>query len=161
MKNMWWLLLSGFVIFADQVSKALAVKYLVLYQSVPWMPFLKITLAHNTGAAFSLLGAASGWQRWFFALIAIFASVFCLAWLHRLSAGNKITCFAISLLLGGALGNLWDRLSLGYVIDFVDFYIKDWHWPIFNIADAAICVGAFILLIFSFKKQETTHGHNA
>ncbi len=154
LRNFYWLLLSVAILAFDQLTKYLAVKYLVLYQPMPLMPSFNITLAHNTGAAFSLLGSAGGWQRWFFAGVALLASIVCVGWLYRLPAKQRFTASAISLILGGALGNLWDRLQYGYVIDFIDFYLQDWHWPVFNIADAAICIGVSLLIFTSFKPQE-------
>lgn len=154
-KNLSWLIISFLIIFLDQLSKQLAIKYLTLYQAKPLMPFFNLTLAHNTGAAFSLLGTAGGWQRWFFAGIAIVASIGGTVWLYRLPAKDKLSAFAISLILSGALGNLWDRLVYGYVIDFIDFYINDWHWPVFNIADSAICIGVALLIITTLRKQES------
>lgn len=153
-KNLVWLLLSIVIIFFDQLTKLYAIKYLSLYQPLPLMPFFNLTLAHNTGAAFSFLGAESGWQRWFFVGTALIVSMLCLAWLYRLPTKGKLLLAAIGLLLGGALGNLWDRLVYGYVIDFIDLYVGDWHWPIFNIADAAICIGVAIIAITSLKKQD-------
>ena len=153
-KNLVWLLLSLAIVCFDQLSKLYAVKYLSLYQPLPLVPFFNLTLAHNTGAAFSFLGSAGGWQRWFFAFIALVVSIACLVWLYRSPARGKLLLAAISLLLGGALGNLWDRLAYGYVIDFIDLYVGDWHWPIFNIADAAICIGVAIIAMTSLKKQD-------
>lgn len=155
-KNLYWLLLSIIVIILDQLTKCWAVKELTLYQPLPLVPYFNLTLAHNTGAAFSLLGTAGGWQRWFFTAIAVLASAVCTVWLYRLPVNNRWSAAAISMLLGGALGNLWDRLMLGYVIDFIDLYVNDWHWPVFNVADIAICLGVGILAVTSFRQPGTS-----
>lgn len=153
-KNLYWLLLSMIVIILDQLTKYLAVNHLTLHQPVPLMPFFNLTLAHNTGAAFNFLGSAGGWQRWFFIGFAMLVSISCSIWLYRLPAKHCLNAAAISLIIGGALGNIWDRLNYGYVIDFIDFYVNDWHWPIFNVADSAICIGVGLLAYLSFTTQE-------
>lgn len=154
-KKSIWLLVTLSIIFLDQISKYYALHYLNLYESLPLIPYINLTLAHNYGAAFSFLSGSSGWQRWFFISIAFFVSMGSLLWLYRTTTKNKMLLLGISLILGGAIGNLWDRLYYGYVIDFIDFYIHDWHWPIFNIADSAICIGAVLTcLIASYEKQD-------
>jgi signal peptidase II len=109
-------------------------------------------LTYNTGAAFSILSEASGWQRWFLSGIAAGASILIIYLLIKYTA-NKLFCLALSLILGGALGNLWDRITLGHVVDFLDFYIGSYHWPAFNIADSAIFIGAALLIIDSFRQK--------
>jgi len=153
-KNLYWLLLSILIIAIDQCSKYLAVKYLTFHQPVPLIPFFNLTLAHNTGAAFNFLGSAGGWQRWLFVGFAILVTVMCSLWLYRLPTKSRLNAAAISMVIGGAIGNVWDRLDYGYVIDFIDFYVNDWHWPIFNIADSAICIGVAILAYISFTTQD-------
>ncbi len=149
-----WLTLSVLVLFLDQASKWLVVQSMQLYQSIPLMPGFNLTYVHNTGAAFSLLSEAGGWQRWFFAFIALAISVILTLWLMRLKQHETLMAAALSLILGGAIGNLVDRLLYGYVIDFLDLYYQNWHWPAFNIADSAICVGvAFMLLESSIHKK--------
>ncbi len=149
-----WLNLSLLVLILDQASKWLVVQSMQLYQSIPLMPGFNLTYVHNTGAAFSLLSEAGGWQRWFFAFIALAISVILTLWLMRLKQHETLMAAALSLILGGAIGNLIDRLLYGYVIDFLDLYYQNWHWPAFNIADSAICVGvAFMLLESSIHKK--------
>jgi len=147
-----WLSIVGVVIALDQVSKWLMVSWLSLYETVAVMPFFNLTMAHNTGAAFSFLAQAGGWQRWFFVGLASVISVVLIVWLTKV-ADKKLEAFSISLILGGALGNLIDRVNLGYVIDFLDVYYGTYHWPAFNIADSAIVVGACLLIIDSFRSK--------
>jgi signal peptidase II len=144
---MKWLSVSLLVLVLDQASKLLADAMLALHQPVMLIPSLAITKAYNSGAAFSFLGDASGWQRWFFVGLAVLVSAVLLVWLQRLKASERRTALALSLILGGAVGNLVDRVIYGYVIDFIDVYYGSWHWPIFNIADSAITVGAGLLLL--------------
>ncbi len=124
-----------------------------LHQPVPVIPFLNLTLTHNTGAAFSFLSDAGGWQRWFFAGLTIVVSIIIVVWLARLKPGQRWLPVSLSLVLGGALGNLWDRLAIGAVVDFIDVYYRTWHWPAFNLADSAICVGAVMLVVSTFKED--------
>jgi signal peptidase II len=145
-----WLWLVAVVIILDQFSKQLVVNHLVLHQALPLLPSLNLLRAENTGAAFSFLSGASGWQRWFFIGLAVTISVLLLVWLGRLSAGHRLQAGALALILGGALGNLCDRVLHGYVIDFIDVYYRDWHFPVFNIADSAITVGAILLILDTF-----------
>ena len=152
LRNLRWLWLSAAVIGLDQLSKAMASRILDLHQPVPVMPFLNLTLTHNTGAAFSLLSDAGGWQRWFFAGLTIVVAIIIVVWLTRLTAGLRWLAAALSLVLGGALGNLWDRLVIGAVVDFIDVYYGTWHWPAFNVADSAICVGAVMLVVSTLKE---------
>lgn len=141
-----WLWLALLVVVLDQLSKVVVSHWLQLYESVAVLPFFSFTLLHNPGAAFSFLADAGGWQRWFFTAIALFVSVVITVWLRRLPAEEKWQAAALALILGGALGNVIDRLRFGYVVDFLDFYYQQWHWPAFNIADSAITVGVAILL---------------
>ncbi|MEI7993762.1 MAG: signal peptidase II [Methylococcaceae bacterium] len=145
-----WLGLSLLVIFLDQVSKLAIAGSMQLYQSIPVMPFFKLTYVHNTGAAFSFLSEAGGWQRWFFAALALVISGVIAVWLARLKHDETLLAVALSLVLGGAIGNLIDRLVYGYVIDFLDVYYQTWHWPAFNIADSAITIGVILMLMESF-----------
>ncbi|MDH3987460.1 MAG: signal peptidase II, partial [Gammaproteobacteria bacterium] len=148
---MKWLWVSMVVLLLDQCTKLLADAMLVLHQQVTLIPFLALFKAYNPGAAFSFLSDASGWQRWFFVVLALVVIVILLVWLLRLPAAEKATSLALALILGGAAGNLIDRLVYGYVIDFIDVYYGSWHWPAFNVADAAISVGAFLLLLDAFR----------
>jgi len=153
LRNLRWLWLSAAVIGLDQLSKAMASRILDLHQPVPVMPFLNLTLTHNTGAAFSFLSDAGGWQRWFFTGLTIVVAIIIVVWLTRLKAGLRWLAAALSLVLGGALGNLWDRLVIGAVVDFIDVYYGTWHWPAFNVADSAICVGAVMLVVSTLKEE--------
>jgi signal peptidase II len=153
-----WVWLSLGVVLLDQLSKYLAVKHLVLNAPLAVFPGFNLTLVYNTGAAFSLLRDAGGWQRWLFVALAVAIAVFILIWLWRLPVRRNWLGCALALVLGGALGNLWDRVSLGYVIDFIDLYYAHWHWPAFNLADSAITAGAIMLVIdtFWFDRAEVT-----
>jgi signal peptidase II len=146
-----WLWLSALVVVLDLASKALATHYLVLYQPVPVFPGFNWLLAHNFGAAFNFLSNESGWQRWFFSVIAVSVSVGITIWIKRLNSTQTWLAAALALVLGGALGNLWDRVTLGYVVDFIDVYYQQRHWPAFNLADSAISVGAVLLVIDSLR----------
>ncbi len=148
-----WLWLSALVAALDLATKAVASHYLVLYQPVPVFPGFNWTLAHNSGAAFSFLASESGWQRWFFSVIALVVSIGITIWIKRLKPTETWLAVALALVLGGAIGNLWDRVTLGYVVDFIDVYYQQSHWPAFNIADSAICVGAVLLIIDSFRGE--------
>jgi signal peptidase II len=118
------------------------------------VPYFNFTLAYNYGAAFSFLADAGGWQRWFFTGLAAIFSVVMFVWITRLKSSAKLEAISLSLSLGGAIGNLVDRLIFGYVIDFLDVYYQSYHWPAFNIADSAICIGAVLLILDSFKKKD-------
>ncbi|MGR9100029.1 MAG: signal peptidase II, partial [Gammaproteobacteria bacterium] len=118
--------------------------------SIAVLPYFNLTYVHNTGAAFSFLSDAGGWQRWFFAGLAVVISAVLGVWLDRLKKSEILLAVSLSLVLGGAIGNLIDRLVYGYVIDFLDFYYKSWHWPAFNVADSAISLGVALMLLESF-----------
>ncbi len=148
-----WLWLTGFIFALDVLTKIWASSSLALYEVVPVIPYFNIMLAHNSGAAFSFLADAGGWQRWFFTAIALVVSVVITVWLKRLPASEKLQAVALASILGGALGNVLDRVLHGYVVDFLDFYYQDSHWPAFNIADIAIVVGAALLIWHSFFCQ--------
>jgi signal peptidase II len=145
-----WLGLSLLAVILDQASKLAITGSMQLYQSIAVMPFFNLTYVRNTGAAFSFLSEAGGWQRWFFAGLAVVISAVIAVWLARLKPGETLLAAALSLVLGGAIGNLIDRLAYGYVIDFLDVYYQDWHWPAFNIADSAITLGVVLMLAESF-----------
>lgn len=153
-----WLLLAIVVLFVDQITKYCALNYLPFGEAKRILPFFNFTLAYNTGAAFSFLNSAGGWQMWFFAAIAVVVSTIILIWLVRLPPGSHWVSCALALILGGALGNLWDRVQYGYVIDFLDFHFKQYHWPIFNMADTAITIGAIMLLIDVFFNDNQNRG---
>ena len=145
-----WLWLSLLAVVLDQGSKFVIDSSMRLYQTIPVLPYFNLTYVHNTGAAFSFLSDAGGWQRWFFAGLAILISGVIAVWLARLKQHETLLAIALSLVLGGAIGNLIDRLAYGYVIDFLDVYYGTWHWPAFNIADSAITLGVMLMLAESF-----------
>lgn len=142
-----WLWLAAAVLVVDQLTKLWVSAALRLYEEVVLLPFLNVTLVHNTGAAFSFLSSASGWQRWFFILLALAVSAAIVVWLRRIGREQRWVPAGLALILGGALGNVWDRLAYGHVVDFIDVHYGGWHWPAFNAADSAITVGAAILIL--------------
>ena len=148
--NLWWVGLAILAIILDQWTKWIAVTNLNYADPVPVLPFLNWTLLHNYGAAFSFLSDAGGWQRYFFTSLAGLVSVIFVFWLMRMPKDMKILPLAIALILGGAIGNLIDRVSLGYVVDFIHVYYQNSHFPAFNIADSAITVGTILMLIDTF-----------
>lgn len=141
-----WLWLSVAVVLVDQASKLYAEHALTLYAPKAVLPFFNFSLAYNPGAAFSFLADAGGWQRWFFVALALGIGALIIHWLWRLPREEKLVAASLSLILGGAVGNLIDRLWHGHVIDFLDFYYGRYHWPAFNIADSAITIGAILLI---------------
>lgn len=145
-----WLLLSAAVIVLDLATKAWVESAFREGESVVVTSFFNLVLAYNTGAAFSFLADHDGWQRWFFAGIAVVASVV-LVWMLR-RGGSRMLMLGLALILGGALGNLWDRVVAGRVTDFLLFHYAGWSWPAFNVADSAITVGAALLIIDSFRE---------
>ena len=147
-----WLGLAALIIVLDQLSKLAISTHFVYGEALRVTGFFNLVLAHNTGAAFSFLNDAGGWQRWLFSVIALVASL----WIVRLlrqHGPQTLFCLALALVLGGALGNLIDRVAYGYVVDFLDFYWGSYHFPAFNVADSAISVGAALLLLDSFRKK--------
>jgi signal peptidase II len=147
-----WLWLALLVIVLDLGTKAMATAMLTYGNPVPVMPMFNFTLLHNTGAAFSFLAGQSGWQRWFFVTLAVVVSVVLFRWLKTLKADETWSAIAIVLILGGALGNVYDRVVHGYVVDFLHFYWNDFHFPAFNIADTAITIGAGMMILDIFRK---------
>ena len=145
-----WLWLAVAVFVADQVTKAAIVAAFRDGSALAITPFFTLVLTYNTGAAFSFLAGASGWQRWFFAGIACVAAIIIVTLLRR--GGTKLYCAGLALILGGALGNLIDRLLLGKVVDFLLFHYAQWSYPAFNVADSAICIGAGLIIIDSFRR---------
>lgn len=154
MKKWPWFILSILVIICDQVSKYWVGILLTPYKPMPIMPMLNFTLAFNTGAAFSFLSGAGDWHRWFFAGFSFLMSVILVIWLLRIPSQARFQAAGISLILGGALGNLIDRGLHGYVIDFIDVYYKHYHFATFNLADSAICIGAAILVLDLLIRRE-------
>ncbi len=151
-----WLGVSFAVIVADYVTKVAILAAFRPGEQLAVTGFFSLVLAFNTGAAFSFLAGADGWQRWLFALIAVVASGI-IVWLLR-RGGTTLFCLGLALILGGALGNLWDRLTLGKVVDFLLFHYAGWAYPAFNVADSAITVGAGLLILDSFRQRGTQHG---
>jgi signal peptidase II len=153
-----WLIMSALIVALDLWTKSLATESLTLYRPIEITSWLNMTLAHNYGAAFSFLSDAGGWQRWLFTGLASVVTVVLIIWLLRLPAREKLTAAALGLIIGGAVGNLIDRIINGYVVDFIDVYYLDWHWPAFNLADSAITGGVILMLLDAlvlsvFKKQ--------
>jgi signal peptidase II len=150
-----WFALSAAIVAADQLTKWLVLGYFEnRYPRVELTGFFNLVLVFNKGAAFSFLAGAGGWQMWFFAAVALVATVVISVLLVR-HPGKRLFCTGLALILGGALGNLWDRLTLGGVVDFLDFHAAGWHWPAFNVADCGITVGAAILILESFVGKES------
>lgn len=148
-----WLWCSLAVVIVDQMTKIAAVAWLDPGSSVELIPTLDLVLVYNTGAAFSFLSTAGGWQRWFFIGIAVVVCGFILHWMRELPRRARWYPLALSLILGGAVGNVIDRARTGAVVDFIDFHVGDWHWPAFNVADSAICVGAALLVLGAFRRE--------
>lgn len=158
-----WFSIALVVIILDQITKYYASQLLLLYQAVPVFPGFNLTLVHNTGAAFSFLSDAGGWQRWFLSGLTVAICMAILAWLYNLPGDRNSLLLGtgLSLVLGGAIGNLWDRVCSGYVIDFIDVSLPflPWKlfnpWPTFNIADSAITIGAMVLIIDAIWPRDT------
>ena len=145
-----WMILAAAIVLADQATKAAIIRWVPLYGDVPINGFINLTHQQNTGAAFSFLAGAGGWQRWFFVSLASVVSAVLVVWLWRIRAANLLVLSAgLTLVLGGALGNLVDRIRLGYVTDFIQVWFGSWAFPSFNVADSAITVGAALLIIDS------------
>ncbi len=142
-----WFGLSGIIALLDQWTKYAVTQHFFPYQPYAVLPVLNITLAYNTGAAFSFLQDTGNWHRWFFVAISIGMSVFFVSWMLRNRNAPKVLLSAFCLLLGGSLGNLYDRWRFGFVVDFIDCHYHQYHFAIFNVADSAICVGAVILFV--------------
>ncbi len=148
MRRYLWMAVVVFIL--DQATKWLAVTFIGAHGVIKVMPFFDLVLVHNTGAAFGFLSQAGGWQNVFFVAVAIVISTVILVMTYRLGAKDRLLAVALMLVLGGALGNLIDRLRFGYVVDFLDVYYQAWHWPAFNVADSAITIGALLLILDAF-----------
>ena len=146
-----YLFLALFVLIADQVSKWWAQMSLPMAQAIKVTDFLNCFLIYNPGAAFSFLSQAGGWQRWFFTIIGIIAAVV-IIWLLQKNTQDRPFCIALALILGGAIGNVLDRLLYGAVVDFIDVHYQGWHWPAFNLADSAISIGATLIVINEIRR---------
>jgi signal peptidase II len=151
-----WLLLAGMVIAADQLTKLWVAHELALGTSVYVAPVFDLVHVRNTGAAFSFLAGASGWQREFFLLVGLAASIWIVWMLVRAARDQVLFCVALSLVLGGALGNVIDRVRLGAVVDFLSFHWGPHYWPAFNVADSAISCGAALLIVDAFRQSRKT-----
>lgn len=161
-RSLRWLWLTAVIIIVDQYTKLLVVQNLLEYQRINLLPILDLVRFHNTGAAFSLLADAGGWQHWLFTAIAVAVS-FGIIWYQWLlpAQGCRVLATGLALVLGGAIGNLIDRLIYGYVVDFVFFFYGEWSWPAFNVADSAITVGVALILfdsLFLERKRNATAG---
>lgn len=150
--GLYWIWLSILVVIIDQGTKYIITQYLPYNTSIYLLPVLNLTLEHNRGAAFSFLSQVSDYAVWLFIVTAVIVSLIICIWLHRLSFRNRWLGVSLSLILGGALGNLLDRIIYGYVVDFIHFHVTNWNWPIFNVADTAITIGAIMLIIDIFRK---------
>ena len=150
MRFMMWMVFAALVVLADQATKSAIIRWVPLYGDVPINGFINLTHQQNTGAAFSFLAGAGGWQRWFFVVLASVVSAVLVAWLWRIRASGMVMLSAgLTLVLGGAIGNLVDRIRFGYVTDFIQVWFGSWAFPSFNVADSAITVGAALLIIDS------------
>jgi signal peptidase II len=145
-----WVWLSIVIMIIDQVTKFYISQQFELYESIQVIPGINFTYVHKTGAAFSFLSDAGGWQRWLFISLSSGISILLIFWLKKQPSTGIWLAIALALILGGAVGNLIDRIFLSYVIDFVDVYYDKWHWPVFNVADSAISIGVVMLIIDSF-----------
>lgn len=145
-----WIVLAVLIVLIDQASKLWVLANFTRQDVMQLTPWLNFILAFNYGAAFSFLGDAGGWQRWFFTALAAGVSVVLIVWIYRLPTNARWMSLTLSLILGGAVGNVIDRVRFGYVVDFIDFHIGSWHFATFNVADMAITVGAIMLLIDAF-----------
>lgn len=151
-----WLALALIILIADQFTKVLIVGYYKLGDATTVTSFFNVVRVHNVGAAFSFLAGAAGWQRWFFTGIGIVAALFIL-WMLKSHAGQKLFSFALACILGGAVGNVIDRVAYGYVVDFLQFHYAGWYFPSFNVADSAITVGAAALILDEIRRVRRTH----
>lgn len=156
MKKWFWFALSVVVVILDQASKYWVESVLTPYKPMPIMPMLNITLAYNTGAAFSFLSGTGDWHRWFFAAFSLIVSIILSIWLWRTPSQARLQSLGVSLILGGAVGNLIDRGLNGYVVDFIDIYYNYHHFATFNLADSAICIGAGALILDLLVRKEDT-----
>lgn len=157
--GLWWLWLSGLVLLIDQWSKSIASQSLKLYEPDVVNSYFNWTLMHNRGMAFSLLADQSGWQRWGIGIIAVIIVTMLMIWLKKNIFKDKLVNISLALLIGGALGNIYDRFALGYVIDFIEVHYEDYYWPAFNVADTAISIGVFLLILdLIVSKDENKSG---
>jgi signal peptidase II len=149
-----WLGVAAIALLIDQLSKITITKLFAYGESMTLTSFFNLVLVHNKGAAFSFLASETGWQRHVLTAVGIGAAVFILFLLKR-HAGQRMFCWALALILGGALGNVLDRIMYGYVIDFLDVHVGGWHWPAFNVADSAICIGAVLFVLDELRRVKS------
>jgi signal peptidase II len=152
-KSLPWFAIAVAIVLADRVTKVLVLESFAPGERLPITGFFNMVLVFNKGAAFSFLAGASGWQTPVFAAISSIAAIIITVLILR-NTGNRMLCAALGLILGGALGNLWDRVLWGHVVDFLDFHVAGWHWPAFNVADSAISAGAVLLILESFVRRD-------
>ena len=154
MSDPWRLALpvAGAVLVLDQLSKFLVERAFALHQELVLLPFLSLQLTYNAGAAFGFLSDAGGWQRGFLSVVSVAIMVWLAVWVHRLTPADRRLLWPLALILGGAAGNLIDRLAAGTVTDFIVLHYRGWYWPTFNLADAAISLGVVVLILFSFRR---------
>ena len=155
-----WLGIAALVVLLDQLTKQAITRTFALHEVMEITSFFNLVLVYNRGAAFSFLSDASGWQRELFTAIALGASVW-IVWLMRRHSADTLFCLALSLVLGGAIGNVFDRLRVGAVIDFLDFHAYGYHWPAFNIADSAITCGAILLVLDALRPKRSANAEAA
>jgi signal peptidase II len=146
-----WLGIAAIIVFLDQVTKTAITRLFEYGESHPLTSFFNLVLVYNKGAAFSFLANQGGWQRYFFTVLGIAAALF-IVYLLKKHAGQRLFCWALALILGGAVGNVIDRIIYGHVIDFLDFHVNNWHWPAFNLADSAIFLGAALFIIDELRR---------
>lgn len=159
-----WLWLTVLVIILDQATKIAADNWIRIHESIPVIPgFFDLTLAYNKGAAFSFLNDADGWQRWLFTGLATVVSIVLFVWIKRLPGHERLLAISLSLILGGAIGNLIDRIAYGYVIDFIHWYYGSFSWPAFNLADSAIFLGVALMIIHTlfFADKHPQNGESS
>ncbi|WP_338848878.1 signal peptidase II [Massilia sp. W12] len=148
-----WLGIAAIIILLDQITKITVFKTMSEGQVIPITSFFNLRFVYNPGAAFSFLANAGGWQRWFFTVLGVVAAIY-ITWLLARAGGQRLFCWAMSLILGGAIGNVIDRIAYGKVVDFLDFHYQGMSWPAFNLADSAICVGAVLFIVDEFRRVQ-------
>lgn len=146
-----WMGIATVILLLDQLTKITVTRLFSYGESVAVTSFFNLVLVYNKGAAFSFLANQGGWQRWFFTALGIGAALF-IVYLLKRHAGQRMFCWALALILGGAVGNVIDRVLYGHVIDFLDFHVGGWHWPAFNVADSAICIGAVLFVLDELRR---------
>lgn len=152
-KKYYWIFIAILIFTLDRITKIWVMQHLQFHESVEILPIFNLFFTFNTGAAFGFLHQASGWQSWLFSSIAMAVSLFLVVWLFRIHIESIWLKTALSLILGGTLSNLYDRMVYRYVIDFLDFHFRNWHYATFNLADAAICIGAAMLILNNLRKD--------